>query len=273
MPKPIKKKVTKKSKPAEDIKSTLVHAREFYGKRKNTAIKSAAVVLSILILVAGLWFYQRYRAGQAEAHETAGYNALHNVYQQGKTEEERFKTALDELNEAYALKKSPVTLFYIASVRQSMGKAAEAEETLKKLIADYPAANDVVALAWYKLFEIYKSAGRDDQALEALRSLYELKGVFYKDAALSEWARLLSGRDKKADAAAKYEELIKSYPASPYVEDAKAELKAMKEQAEKGQAEKSAAPADKKDASSADKKDAAGDLKGSPRVRKTPGRK
>jgi tetratricopeptide (TPR) repeat protein len=234
MPKPIKKKVSKKSKPVEDIKSSLGHAKEFYVGRKNTLLKSAVVVLSIVILVAGLWFYNRYQDRQAAVHETAGYNAFHNIYQQGKTDGERFKAALDEFNKAYALKKSPLTMFYIAGVQQSLGKVVEARETLKKIIASTPASDDVVPLAWYKLFELYKAGNRDDEALEALKSLSALKGGFYKDAALYERARLLNKQGNKADAAARFEELVKSYPASPYLGEAKAELAALKGQADTG---------------------------------------
>jgi tetratricopeptide (TPR) repeat protein len=258
MPKPIKKKVAKKTKPAEDIKSSMIHAREFYDGRRSTVVTSAVVVLSIVILVAGLWLYQRHRDKQAAGHEAAGYNAFHNIYQQGKSDEERFKTALEEFNKAYALKKSPSTMFYIAGVQQSMGKTAEAQETLKKIIASTPASNEIVPLAWYKLFEIFKADNLDDKALEALKSLVELKGEFYKDAALYEWAKLLNKQGKKADAAVKFDEIVKTYPSSPYLGEAKAEIAALKGQAgtEKSETEKidtgragagkSAAAADKK---------------------------
>ena len=70
---------------------------------------------------------------------------------------------------------------------------------------------------------IYIKKGDMNEAKKTLDALYNLKGDIYKDFALMEYASLLEKEGKPDEAKKKYEELTTKYPASPFLDKAKAQ--------------------------------------------------
>ncbi len=227
MPKTIKKKAAKKTNPEHDIKSFYDKAILYFDENKKNIITFSGIVLIIAALIIGVTLYKHYAFQKAEQLSGEAYKLYHNLFtvDSKKGDNERIEAALEKLTESYEYKQSSQTLFYISSCYYELGKTAEAEASLLKLIDQFPSENEMVPLAYLKLFRIFKKLGEKDKAVNYIKELTELDTDFYRDLALIEWAEMLV-KDGDADKAIeKYNELIVRFPDSTFKEEASSRIK------------------------------------------------
>jgi tetratricopeptide (TPR) repeat protein len=74
---------------------------------------------------------------------------------------------------------------------------------------------------------VYLLKGDRDQAVKALTSILETPGTLNRDQALYELARLEESQSRPEGALAHYQELIKTYPNSPFTSEATVRTKIM----------------------------------------------
>ncbi|KJU81971.1 hypothetical protein MBAV_005836, partial [Candidatus Magnetobacterium bavaricum] len=82
---------------------------------------------------------------------------------------------------------------------------------------EYAGNEDIRPLSLYKLFELYKGAGKPDKAVETLKQLEKLRTPIYKDIVLYHMAEILKKQGKDDESKKKMQELEKNYPNSPYL--------------------------------------------------------
>jgi predicted negative regulator of RcsB-dependent stress response len=138
--------------------------------------------------------------------------------------EEQYKKALETFQKAYAAKKSPLSLFYIAACYYDLGQYDNALTTLKDFIGRYSGDEGLIPLAYQKMALTQIKKGDTAGAKKTLDNLYALKGDIYKDFALMEYGKLLEREGKSDEAKEKYEELTKRFPDSPFIDEVKAKL-------------------------------------------------
>ncbi|NOZ25015.1 MAG: tetratricopeptide repeat protein [Nitrospirae bacterium] len=247
MPKPIKKRIQKKSISEREVMTLYEKLVDYYLENKKTVYTWIAVAVLFIAVVSGIAYYNRTLAEQAESLQYEGYKLYHGLYQNDdkKTDEETLRAALEKFRAAYDKKSSPITLLYIANTQFALGQYEEARKTLNEFIEKYPRNEELLPLAYYKLATVQIEEGKREEALKTLDSLYSLKtSPFLKDVALNESARLLEEMGKKEEALKRYEKIVEDHPTSPYYQDALAKVKEG-EKAKKPEAEKKDKPAGK----------------------------
>ncbi len=193
MPKLIKKRVEKPEElqTEEEVKSFLTSMQQKAAARTRDVTIAAIVAAVIIVAVAGTFYYKRSRTEDANAHEYAGYKLYYGLYdKQGGARSQRLAMALDEFKKAAEIRKTPATLYYIGSTYFSMGKYPEAVTALNAMVAAFPADQEFVPLARYRVATAEEFMGKNDEALKDFDAIAASSGSL-RDLALSESAQLL----------------------------------------------------------------------------------
>ena len=103
----------------------------------------------------------------------------------------------------------------------------------------------MAGLVQQRLAYVYLLKGDRDQAVKALTGILETPGTLNRDQALFELARLEESQSRLEGALARYQELIKTYPNSPFTSEATIRTKILdtKKSLESQPASTSTAPA------------------------------
>lgn len=225
MPKPIKKKIVKKTTPEIEVKGIISRLKESAGKKKGVFMAITGAIVISAAVITGFFIYNNTLKNKAEKLEYEAYKIYYGLYQkQPVIKEEQYKKAADMFKKAYDTKKSPVPLFYISNCYYEMGKHEDALNTLKELNQNFPDDERFVPLSYYKMALVSLKKGSNDEALKFLDILYKYKTGTYKDLSLMESGKILEAMGRAEDAKKKYEELTKNFPGSPFVEEAQAKI-------------------------------------------------
>lgn len=225
MPRPIKKKIIKKTATEVEVKGIISKLRESIVNNKSVFISVIALFIVSVGAIAGFFIYSNNIKVRAEKLGHEAYKIYYRLYQkQPVTKEEQYKHALELFKKAYDTKKSPLYLFYIASCNYEMGRYDDAMNTLKELNQKFPDDERFVPLSYYKMAMINLKKGNNDEALKSLDVLHNYKTGTYKDLSLIESGRILEAMGKAEEAKVKYQELIKNFPRSPFMEETTAKI-------------------------------------------------
>ncbi len=230
MPKAIKKKVPKKTEtPEQEVQEKLSDLKGTLSKRRRTVLAVGAAILVVVLALAGFLFYSYNRGLEATRLEVQGYNVYHSRASQAQEDKaSRYRNALGIFSKAYATKKSPFSLYYIAACHFELGEYDEAMKTLKEFARRYSGDEEFLPLAYRKMAAIAMKKGDPGEAKKALEAMSRLKTDVFKDFALIEYGRLLEKEGNAEEARKKYEELVAKFPSSPYRDEAELKLSAKK---------------------------------------------
>ena len=215
MPKPIKKRVYKKTGPQEDVRSIYEIARQYYSDNRRFVNLLLGLTILALVVIFGGGYYLRKSTEDALYLQYEGLRAFHE-----RANKDALKIAYEKFNTSYNKKKTPYSLLYMAYAAQELGQKDRALKILQGLVNKYARA-DIQSLAYYKMYEIYLSEKKTPEAMKALDSLLSLEGQYLKDLALFKKGELLEAENKKDEAKKIYERLIKEFPESPFAAKAK----------------------------------------------------
>ena len=226
MPKPIKKRIPKKTADTEtEVKERLTSLKDTLRHRQKTVVKFTVAVLAVLAILVGFLVHSYTSQKKARTLEYEAYKVYYgNPRTQSADRQVQYKTALDMFRKAYDTSKSPLSLYYIAACYDDLGNYDEALKTLKDFTRRYSNDEMYIPLVYQKMASIYIRKGDTDEAKKTLDALITLKGDIYKDFALMEYGRLLEKEGKKEEAEKKYRELVTRFPNSPFAGEAKARL-------------------------------------------------
>ncbi|MBF0320218.1 MAG: hypothetical protein HQL01_10510 [Nitrospirae bacterium] len=215
MPKAIKVRHSKRAASEDELKSSYDHLKHYMEKNKQRSQLILGAVIGCVVIVACIFAYRMYAYNQVSTYNYRAYNAFYGQTAKADTEK-RLKASLSDFQRSYNEEKSPVALLYIAAAFIELGNIDQGEKTLIQFNNTYAANDDLLPISYYKLFELYKGKGALDKAAETIEKLYALRSPIFKDLALFEWAALLSVQDKAEEAKAKFDELQKKFPQSPF---------------------------------------------------------
>jgi len=230
MPKPIKKRITKKTGNAEtEVKERLTSLKYALKHRRKMVLQSAAGILVVLAVCAGFLIHSYTAQNRARTLEYEAYKVYYsNPPAQSSNKQMQYKTALDMFRKAYDTSKSPLSLFYMAACYDDLGNYDEALKTLKDFVRRYSNDETYIPLVYQKMAALHIKKGDTGEAKKTFDTLINLKGYIYKDFILLQYARLLEKEGKKDEADKKYQELVTRFPNSPFAGEAKARIAAEK---------------------------------------------
>lgn len=122
---------------------------------------------------------------------------------------------------------APLALFYLGNALVQANDLPAAIEAYQRLILLYGSNPTLAGLAQQRLAYTYLLKGDRDEATKAFTAIVSSPEALNKDQALFELAKLEESQSRPEGAMAHYQELIRTYPNSPYASEATLKTKAM----------------------------------------------
>ncbi|MBF0541836.1 MAG: tetratricopeptide repeat protein [Nitrospirae bacterium] len=220
MPKVIKKRIKKNTETNEAVINSYEKLKEDINKNKKNIIIASILILIVISALLGTVIYKNYISNKADQLNYTAIKLYGNLNPVDRNSNSLSKTELaailKDLKDSYELKKSAITLFYIANCYYDMGDLKESEKMLIEINQKYSDNKYIIPLSYLKLYYLYRATSEDTKASEILNKLYGLESPFYKDICLFQMGKILEKDGKPKEAIAKYQELVKNYPDSPY---------------------------------------------------------
>ena len=115
---------------------------------------------------------------------------------------------------------APLALFHLGNAQSQANDLPAAIDTYQRFMLLYGGNPALGALIQQRLAYSYLLKGDREQAAKAFSAIVGSPGVLLKDQALFELARLEESQSRPEGAVAHYQELIKTYPNSPFTSEA-----------------------------------------------------
>jgi len=115
---------------------------------------------------------------------------------------------------------APLAMFHLGNVQAQANDLPAAIETYQRFLLLYGGNPALAGLVQQRLAYSYLLKGDREQATKAFTAIVESPGALLKDQALFELARLEESQSRPEGALAHYQELIKTYPSSPFTSEA-----------------------------------------------------
>lgn len=226
----------------DEVGDALKEARGFL--TRADVVKPALAVIGLFLVLAGLYYGQKFRAGLAEsafARATEVYHARVGVPltaapgtgQTFATSAEKFqkaKTMFDEVAKSYSsMPAGRRARYYSALCLAELGQLKEAEAALKEIAAQRDPNALEPSMARLRLAEIIlQQPGRAKDAAAFYKALIadDAAGI-PKDRLLFGLAESLESAGDKLEARRAYADLMNRHPQSPYAQDARQKVDAL----------------------------------------------
>ena len=140
---------------------------------------------------------------------------------------------------------APLALYHLGNTLVQANELGGAIEAYQRFLTSYSSNPSMAGLVQQRLAYVYLHKGDRDQAVKAFTRILETPGTLNRDQALFELARLEESQSRPEGALARYQELIKTYPNSPFTSEATIRTKILdvKKSEESTPASTSTAPA------------------------------
>ena len=122
---------------------------------------------------------------------------------------------------------APLALYHLGNTLVQANDQSGAIEAYQRFLASYSSNLSMAGLVQQRLAYLYLLKGDRGQAVKALTGILETPGTLNRDQALYELARLEESQSRPEAALARYQELIKTYPNSPFTSEATIRTKIM----------------------------------------------
>jgi outer membrane protein assembly factor BamD (BamD/ComL family) len=205
--------------------SGLEHQLHRLQEYRRPLLVGFAVLLVAAVAVGGVFWMDRHASMKAEALQHEAMNLL-SARSTGdpKNAENLLKQAVEkyrEIVEQYPrTPAAPLAMFRLGNAQAQANDVAAAIDTYQRFLVLYGGNPALGGLVRQRLAYAYLLKGDRDQAAKAFTEIVNSPGVLLKDQALFELARLEEAQSRPEGALAHYQELIKTYPASPFTSEA-----------------------------------------------------
>lgn len=209
-------------------------AHWFFGLKEyaRPLLVGFALLLLAAGIVGGVLWYDAQTASKAQDLEREA--TLHYLTRPSDDP----KKADTNLKEAIALYKrvveeyprtptAPVALFNLGNAYLQANDVDAAIEAYKRFILMYGSNAPLLGLVHQKMGYAYLLKGNRDEAAKAYSTVLQIPGALNRDQALFELARLEESQSRPEGAMAHYQELMKTYPNSPFSNEAGIRVKAL----------------------------------------------
>jgi len=115
---------------------------------------------------------------------------------------------------------APLALYHLGNMLVQTNDLSGAIEAYQRFLASYGSNPSFAGLVQQRLAYVYLLKGEKDQARKVFTGILENPGTLNRDQALFELARLEESQSRVEAAVARYQELIKAYPNSPFTSEA-----------------------------------------------------
>ncbi|MBS1112040.1 MAG: uncharacterized protein H6Q95_332 [Nitrospirae bacterium] len=226
MPKPIKKRIVKKTAVQEDeVKSALMRTLDAANERKRHLIIALAAVVGIVAIYIIFSVYSASSKEKAYALETDAYKYYYGIdIKENLTEKERWGKALNLYKQSVDIKATPTARFYLGNCYYNLGDFDNAIKEYTSFIEKFGSQKEILPVVYQKLAAAYLKKNNNAKAIETLDKLAQLNNGIFKDTALALQARYYETAGESGKATEKYRELVKLFPTSSWSAEAKGKI-------------------------------------------------
>jgi len=223
---------------------TLHHSQSY---RRPLLVGLGVVVLAAAV-VGGVFYVDRQAAQNAQdlEHEAMRFltapsaNDPQKADQALKDASSRYRQIVDQYPRTST---APLALYHLGNTLVQANELSGAIEAYQRFLTSYSSNPLMAGLVQQRLAYVYLQKGDRDQAVKAFTGILETPGTLNRDQALFELARLEESQSRPEAALARYQELIKTYPKSPFTSEATLRTKIIDVMKSQGSTPASTSPA------------------------------
>ena len=205
--------------------SGLEHQLHRLQEYRRPLLVGLAVLLLAAAAVGGVFWMDRQASQKAQGLEREATNFLAaRSTGDPKNADNLLKQAIAKYREVVEqyprTATAPLAMFHLGNAQVQANDVAAAIETYQRFLLLYGGNPALAGLVQQRLAYSYLLKGDREQAAKAFAAIVESPGALLKDQALFELARLEESQSRPEGALAHYQELIKTYPNSPFTSEA-----------------------------------------------------
>jgi outer membrane protein assembly factor BamD (BamD/ComL family) len=190
------------------------------------------VLMLAAVVVGGVFYVDRQASQKAQDLEREAMRALSvpsaNDPQKAdralKEAIARYRQIVDQYPRTSS---APLALYHLGNTLVQANDLSGAIEVYQRFLVLYSSNPSMAGLVQQRLAYVFLLKGDRDQAVKALTAILQTPGTLNRDQALFELARLEESQSRPEGALAHYQELIKTYPNSPFTSEATIRTKIM----------------------------------------------
>ncbi len=199
---------------------------------RRSLLAGVVVVVLAAAVVGGVYYVDRQAAQKAQDLEQ---EAMRFLTSPAANDPQKAEHALKEAIAKYRqivdqyprTSTAPLALYHLGNTLVQANDMGAAIEAYQQFLTLYSSNPSMVGLVQQRLAYVYLHKGDRDQAVKAFTRILETPGTLNRDQALFELARLEESQSRPEGALARYQELIKTYPNSPFTSEATIRTKIM----------------------------------------------
>jgi tetratricopeptide (TPR) repeat protein len=201
-------------------------------ENRRAVLGGILLVIIAVAAMAAVLYYDHLQAEKAmDLHRQAAALVRDRSPDQPAKAEENLKRAIAlhrQVVEQYPRSATaPLALYDLGNALMQANDVAGAIEVYKKYLASYQMSAPFVGLVHQRLAFAYLLNGDREQAEKHFQAVLEMPAALNKDATLFELGKLEETQSRPEAALARYQDLIKTSPASPLAGEAEIRIKAL----------------------------------------------
>jgi tetratricopeptide (TPR) repeat protein len=199
--------------------------------RRPLLIGLGLVLLTVAVVGGVLWYDAQTARKAQDLEREATLHYLTRPSDDPQKSDKNLKEAITLYRQVVAdyprTPSAPLALFNLGNALMQANEVDAAIEAYQRFVLMYGANASLLGLVQQKLGYAYLLKGDRDQAAKAYSTVLEIPGSLNRDHALFELARLEESQSRPEGALAHYQELMKTYPNSPFTSEAAIRVKAL----------------------------------------------
>ena len=237
MPKIIKKKAPKKKAVQDDeVKSAAFQALNVIKERQKAIIIGVAAISVIVILFIFLSMYSTSKYKKAGTLQIDATNYYYGITDADAPEEQRLKKAIDMYKQSLEIKATPLALFYLGNAYFRLGDFDNAKKEYNRFIDEFSGDELILPLVYQKLASAHFKTDENEKALAAVKKLSTLNKGIFRDTGLILEARYYDSSGDEDKAMALYQEIVDTFPTSPWSAEAASRIASVTNETDEGEA-------------------------------------
>jgi tetratricopeptide (TPR) repeat protein len=204
----------------------------FVQEQRRALLVGLGVLLIASAVVGGVLWYDFQTAQKASGlFQEATRHYVNRPADDPKKADEQLRQAITGFREVIEqfprTPSGPLALFHLGNAQILAGEVDAAIESYKRFMLLYGNNPALIGLVQQRLGYAYLAKGDRDQAVKAFSVVLDMPGALNKDQVLFELAKLEESQSRPEGALAHYQELMKSFPNSPFTSEAAVRVKAL----------------------------------------------
>jgi tetratricopeptide (TPR) repeat protein len=222
----------KNQPPDAQLRSGIEHAFDvLHEYRRGISVGVGVLLVAVVALLAVGWYDHRNAQAALELARQATRLYLDRPADQPAKADDNLKKAVElyrQIVDQYPhTPVTPLALYHLGNAQVQFNDIGGAIETYQRYIARYGTNKTLLGLVYQRLGYAYLLKGDHEQASKAFSAALEVPDALNKDHALFELGKLEETQSRPEGALARYQELAKNYPNSPFTSEAVVRMKAL----------------------------------------------